>query len=204
MISSEDISSADITELLAAVRRGEDGAMDQLFPRVYEQIQAMAHRELRHGRPGDTLDTTALVHEAYLKLVDQSQAQWKDRTHFLSVAALAMRHILVDYARRRSAKKRGGGEHHRLRLDMEDEVGVEAQAFEVLMIDQALEALSAVSPRLGKLVELRFFGGLTVEETAEVMETSERTVKRDWRKARAFLFRKLDSPVDFPVDPPEA
>ncbi len=163
--------------------------MDQLFPLVYQEMRGMARQRLRRRRPGQTLDTTALVHEAYLKLIDQTQAQWGDRSHFLSVASIAMRHILVDYARRRMAQKRGG-EDQQVVLD-ERHLGVSARAEEILAIDQALSSLAELSERLSRLVELRFFGGLSVAETAEVLGTSERTVKRDWRKARAYLFRAL-------------
>ncbi len=163
--------------------------MDHLFPLVYQEMRGMARQRLRMRRPGQTLDTTALVHEAYLKLIDQTQAQWSDRSHFLSVASIAMRHILVDYARRRTAQKRGG-EDQQVVLDERD-LGVSARAEEILAIDQALSSLAELSERLSRLVELRFFGGLSVAETAQVLDVSERTVKRDWRKARAYLFREL-------------
>ncbi len=178
----------EITQMLAAIRQGETGALDRLLPLVYRELHLLAHRQL--NRVGHhTLSTTALVHEAYLKLVDQTQAQWRDRTHFMAVSAVAMRHILVDYARRRGAKKRGG-DAKQVVLD-ELKIGVDERASDILALDQALDSLTGLDPRLGRLVELRFFGGLTVEETAEVMEISERTVKRDWRKARAFLHRQL-------------
>ncbi len=163
--------------------------MDRLVALIYDELHAMAHRELDRWRPGQTLNTTGLIHETYLKLVDQPQAGWQDRTHFLSVAAVAMRHIVVDYARRRGAKKRAGGAHP-IRLD-ESQVGVEVRIDEIIAVDEALTALAAANERLSKVVELRFFGGLTVEETAEVLGVSERTVKREWRKARAFLYRVL-------------
>lgn len=168
--------------------------MHRLVSLVYDELHAMARRELRRRRPGQTLTTTALVHEAYVKLVDHAGAGFQDRSHFLSVAALAMRHVLVDAARRHAAKKRGGDE---LRITFDelrpgrDEPEAEARAVEILAIDRALTALAALNDRLSKLVELRFFAGLTEEETAEVMGTSERTVRRDWRKARAFLFLAL-------------
>jgi RNA polymerase sigma factor (TIGR02999 family) len=184
----------EISQVLAACRRDEPGAVDRLFPLVYDALHAMAHRQL--GRqPDQVLNTTALLHEAYLKLVDQSSAEWQDRNHFLSVAAVAMRHILVDHARRRAARKRGGDK--RL-VPAEDELLVDhaglritTRAEEILAIHEALGALAELSERLVRLVELRFFGGLTVEETGQVMDLSERTVKRDWRKARAFLYRAL-------------
>lgn len=160
---------------------------------VYDELRAMARIQLRHRRPGQTITTTALVHEAYLKLVDHQGTTWEDRSHFLSVAALAMRHILVDSARRRMAKKRGG-EDVRIALDelrLGGESDAEARVVEVLAVDRALTSLAALNERLSQLVELRFFAGLTEEETAEAMGTSERTVRRDWRKARAFLFQAL-------------
>ncbi|MCP3962226.1 MAG: sigma-70 family RNA polymerase sigma factor [bacterium] len=184
----------DITQLLVAVRDGETSAMDRLFPLVYDELRGMARQRLRRGGPEQTLNTTALVHEAYLKLVDQTRAQWNDRGHFLAVASVAMRHILVDYARRKTAQKRGGEEQPEV-LE-ENQLGVVARAEEILAIDQALGSLAELNERLSKLVELRFFGGLSVAETAHVLDVSERTVKRDWRKARAYLYRALQEPRD--------
>jgi RNA polymerase sigma factor (TIGR02999 family) len=187
-------STGEITGLLAAARQGDGDAASRLMTLVYDELRAMARRQLRGRRPGQTLTTTALVHEVYLKLVDQVGVAWQDRSHFFSVAALAMRHILVDSARRRVAKKRGGEE---IRVTLDElrlsggEPDAEARAVEVLAIDRALTSLSALNERLSQLVELRFFAGLTEEETAEAMGTSERTVRRDWRKARAFLFQAL-------------
>ena len=187
-------STGEITSLLAAARQGDGSATHRLMTLVYDELRAMARRQLRHRRPGQTITTTALVHEAYLKLVDQNGVPWQDRSHFFSVAALAMRHILVDSARRRVAKKRGG-EDIRVVLDefrvSGDEPDPEARAVEVLAVDRALTSLAALDERLSRLVELRFFAGMTEEETAQVMGTSERTVRRDWRKARAFLFQAL-------------
>jgi len=186
-------ASGEITGLLAAARQGDGSATQRLMALVYDELRAMARRQLRRRRPGQTVTTTALVHEAYLKLVDHEGVTWQDRSHFFSVAALAMRHILVDSARRRVAKKRGG-EDVRITLDelrLGGEPDAEARAVEVLAVDRALEALAALNERLSQLVELRFFAGLTEEETAQVMGTSERTVRRDWRKARAFLFQAL-------------
>lgn len=184
----------EITGLLAAVQRGEGDAMERLMALVYQELHTMARRQLRYRRPGQTLTTTALVHEAYLKLVDHPGATWQDRAHFLSVAAIAMRQILVDSARRRVAKKRGG-EGLRIPFDElrqgKDEPSAEARAVEVLALDRALTSLATLNERLSQLVELRFFAGLNEEETAQVMGTSERTVRRDWRKARAFLFQAL-------------
>lgn len=186
--------TGEITGLLAAARQGDGHATQRLITLVYDELRAMARRQLRHWRHGQTITTTALVHEAYLRLVDTRSTTWDDRSHFFSVAALAMRHILVDAARRRVAKKRGG-EEVRITFD-ELRLGggkrdAEARAVEVLAVDRALTSLSALDGRLSQLVELRFFAGLTEEETAEVMGTSERTVRRDWRKARSFLFQAL-------------
>ena len=184
----------EVTQLLAAVRQGDGSAMDRLMTLVYDELRAVARRQLRRWRPGQTLDTTALVHEGYLRLVDQAGASWQDRAHFLSVAGVAMRHILVDAARRRVAKKRGG-EGPRISLDElgPDRGGTDAsrQAVEILDLDEALTSLAARNERLSRLVELRFFAGLTEEETARTLGISERTVRRDWLKARAFLFHTL-------------
>ncbi len=182
------LETAEITHLLSALGRGERTALDRLMPLVYDGLHDIAHRQLRR-RPGMSLNTTALLHEAYLKLADYEHAALRDRNHFMAVAAVTMRNILVDYVRKRTAQKRGGDEEALL-LDERD-VGIAAKGEEILAIHEALESLSALNPRLVTLVELRFFGGLTVEEAAEVMGTSPRTVKRDWRKAKAFLHQTL-------------
>lgn len=191
---SGSTAPGEITGLLAAVRQGDREAMDRLMALVYDELRTMARRQLRRRHPGQTLTTTALVHEAYLKLVDHPGATWQDRAHFLKVAAVTMRNILVDAARRRVAKKRGG-EGIRISVDEvppgKGEPSIEARAVEVLALDRALTSLAGLNERLSRLVELRFFAGLNEEETAEVMGTSERTVRRDWRKARAFLFQAL-------------
>lgn len=188
-------SPGEITRLLAAARQGDGSATHRLVALIYDELRAMARRQLRQRRPGQTIDTTALVHEVYLRLVIHEDVPWKDRAHFLSVASLAMRQILVDAARRRVAKKRGGEDVRipleELRIGTDDEPDAETRALEVLAVDRALTSLAALNERLSKLVELRFFAGLTEEETAEVMGTSERTVRRDWRKARAYLFQAL-------------
>ena len=187
--------TGEITQLLAAAREGDGAAFDRLVALVYRELRVIARRQLRRRRPGQTLTTTALVHEAYLRLADH--AGWHDRAHFLAVAALAMRHVLVDAARRRAAKKRGGDEV-RITFDAlapgAEEPGADARAVEILAVDRALTALAALNERLSRLVELRFFAGLTEEEVAQVMGTSERTVRRDWRKARAYLFQALGGP----------
>ncbi|HEX4961633.1 MAG TPA: ECF-type sigma factor [Thermoanaerobaculia bacterium] len=184
----------EVTQLLAAVRQGDGSAMDRLVTLVYDELRAVARRQLRRWLPGQTLDTTALVHEAYFRLVDQAGASWQDRAHFLSVAGMAMRHILVDAARRRAAKKRGGED---LRISLDElrpgsgQPDASRLAVEILDLDEALTSLAARNERLSRLVELRFFAGLTEEETARTLGISERTVRRDWLKARAFLFHTL-------------
>ncbi|MEM1041101.1 MAG: sigma-70 family RNA polymerase sigma factor [Bacteroidota bacterium] len=179
----------EVTRLLETLRNGDRGAIDELFPLVYRELHALAHRQLGHRRPGQTMNSTALVHEAYLKLVGQSEGRWQDRQHFFAVAATAMRHIIVDYARHRRALKRGGNARPTL-LD-EERVAVEDKADEILALDEALVHLSALDERLARTVELRFFAGLSIEEVAEVLDLSARTVKRDWRKARAFLYQMI-------------
>ena len=174
----------------------------ELTPELYQELRAAARRQLRRLRPGQTLNTTALVHEAYLKVADRGASEWQDRNHFISAAAVTMRHILVDYARRRMSKKHGG-DHVRVTLGNPD-IHTDNKTVEVLAVNEALTALSVRSPRLGQMVELRYFGGLSVEETAGVLKTSERTVKRDWRKAKAVLFHMLNGqrpePMELPVD----
>lgn len=179
----------DITERLQVIRAGDREALNQLIPLVYERLHAMAHARLGGRRPDGTLDTTALVHEAYLRLVDQSRAEWKDRAHFFAVAATAMRQIVVDRARRRGADKRGAGVRPAI-VDNETP-GVDARIEEILAVDEALKALGGLSERLVKMVELRFFAGLSIEETADVLGLDPRTVNRDWRVARALLYRAL-------------
>ena len=151
----------------------------------------MARRQLRAQGRGGTLQTTALVHEAYLKLVDQSRAEWKDRAHFLAVASIAMRHILVDRAKARLALKRGG-DFRRITLDEQD-IGIDDQPDALVQLDEALERLGVVEPRLVRVVECRFFGGLTEDEIAEALGLTVRTVQRDWAKARMMLRRALES-----------
>ena len=180
-----------ITELLTRARgAGWDGeAMDRLMPLVYDELRAIAHRQLRGERAYHTLSTTALVHEAYLRLVDQQRADWQDRVHFFAVAARVMRRVLVDYARRRVAKKREGV-GKAIPLD-EALLVAESQADMLLDLDEALTRLAAQDPRLARVVELRFFAGLTEAETAEALALSERTVRYDWIKAKGWLYRDL-------------
>jgi RNA polymerase sigma factor (TIGR02999 family) len=179
----------DITALLAAFRDGDRAALDQVFPLVYTELHQRAHRQLAGHRPGDTLTTTALVHEAYLKLTDSAHQTYNDRIHFFAVASRAMRQILVDYARRHVAAKRGGGRAP-VAIDPEA-VADPGRAGELVALDAALADLERLDERLARVVELRYFGGLSVEETGDVLGVSPRTIKRDWRKARAFLYRSL-------------
>jgi len=166
-------------------------SVDEVVELTYQELRAIAHRRLVARGRGGTLSTTALVHEAYLKLVDQSQSGWKDRAHFFALASLAMRHVLVDRARERQALKRGG-EHRQVTLN-DDVTSVEEQADVLLQIDEALERLAAFEPRLAQVVECRFFGGLTEADTAEALGVTIRTVQRDWVKARVLLRRALES-----------
>jgi len=179
----------EITRLLVSISEGDRDALNRLFPIVYAELRARAHHQLRHMRPGDTLQPTALVHEAYVKLLGAARPKWHDRRHFFAVASRAMRQITVDYARSQAAQKRGGVTPA-LSLD-EERLPVAARAHDLVQLDLALTELESFSERPARVVELRFFGGLSVEETATVMEVSERTIKREWQKARAFLFDAL-------------
>lgn len=190
------MSTERITGLLVALSQGRSEALNALLPIVYDELRRIAERQLRGSNRDQTLDTTGLVHEAYMRLADQTHPAWKDRRHFYSVAAIAMRQIVVDEARKRRAAKRGGGVRP-VPLDDADRP-IESQAEEILAIDQALEELGRVSDRLARVVELRFFAGLSVEETADQIGVDPRTVKRDWQKARAFLMRALSEEAGAP------
>lgn len=181
---------ADVTQLLAAWSRGEDGAFEALVPLVYDDLHKRAHHHLRRERPGHTLQTTGLVHEAYLKLVHQDRADWKTRGQFLGVASQVMRRILVDAARERLAAKRGGGE---VAITLDDSIAADGgtPAVDILALNDALERLAAMDPRQARIVELRYFAGLNVEDTAAALDLSTGTVKREWSSARAWLFKQL-------------
>jgi len=188
-------SGTDTTQLLRDWSAGDDGAFAAVFPRVYEELKSIAHHRLRRHRPGDTLNTTVLVHEAYLKLVNVGEKRATDRPYFLAVASRAMRHILVDHARARSTQKRGGG-HRPVSLD-DVQVGVSAQASEDLItLNDALERLSGLDPRLGRVVEYRYFGQMEYEEIAQATGLSVPTVKRDWARARAWLYEFMTDELD--------
>ncbi|MEZ5289137.1 MAG: sigma-70 family RNA polymerase sigma factor [Vicinamibacterales bacterium] len=180
---------ADITDLLQRWQDGNADAFDELVPRVYDELRALAARLLRNERPGHLLDTGALVHEAYLRLVDQTRMSWSGRAHFFGAAATAMRRILVDQARRRLADKRGAGAIHE-DIDVAVTLSVEPN-LDVLAVHEALSALADFDHELSRLVELRYFAGLTLDETANVMQVSPQTISRDWTVARAWLSRRL-------------
>jgi RNA polymerase sigma factor (TIGR02999 family) len=185
-------SSKPGTELLVSLRNCNRAALDELLPLVYEELRAMAHGKLRHERSGHTLGTTALVHEAYLKLVRLERLPWQSRAHFLAIAGQAMRNILVDYARRRKGLKRGGGAPV-VPLEEAEDLAV-GDADRILTLHDALERLGALNPRHPRVVECRFFGRMTIEETATALEVSPATVKRDWRLVQAWLRRELGEP----------
>jgi RNA polymerase sigma factor (TIGR02999 family) len=180
---------SEVSQLLRAWSNGDKTAFDKLMPLVYGELRQMAKRYMERQAPGHTLQTTALIHEAYLRLVDQSEVQWQNRAHFFGVAATAMRHILVDHARTRQATKRGGAAQQ-VTLDEAAAVSVE-RAAELVALDDALESLAAFDQRKSQVVEMKYFGGLTVEETAEALQVSPETVARDWRLARTWLLREL-------------
>ena len=181
--------SPDITALLEDLAGGNRTVVDALLPHVYEELRALARRHLRRERAGHTLNTTALVHEAYLKLVRQDHVDWQNRAHFYGVAALAMRRLLINYAKQRRAEKRGGGDP--LATFEEGSVAREARSEEVIALDEALTRLAAFNERQSQVVTMSFFGGLTHEEIAAVLDVSVPTVRRDWRIARAWLTREL-------------
>jgi len=182
-------SSSEVTSLLRAWGRGDEDALQKLMPLVYDQLHAAARRYMAGERVGHTLQTTALIHETYLRLVNIRQVEWKDRAHFLAVCAQLMRRILIDFARSRSYQKRGGAAPH-INFDEKLIVGVEPD-FNLVALDDALNRLAQVDERKSKVVELRFFGGLDIKETAEVMQVSPDTVMRDWKLAKVWLLREL-------------
>ena len=185
-----DSASHDITGLLLAWRAGDRAALEALIPLVYEELRQIAHRQLA-GERHQTLQTIDLVREAYVRLVDASRVRWQNRAHFLAVAARSMRRILVDAARTRGAQKRGGDQSG---VELEpDLVAALAPGIDVIALDEALSELAEADPRRGQVVELRYFGGLTVEETAQVLDVAPETVMRDWKVARAWLHGRLTS-----------
>jgi RNA polymerase sigma factor (TIGR02999 family) len=182
--------TGEVTHLLRAYGQGDRGAFDRLLPMVYDDLRRIARGRLgRGGKPDQVLDTTALVHESYLKMVDQNGADYQDRSHFLAVAARAMRQVVVDFARRRGAAKRGGGGIQTTL--QEGHIQIDGQAEQLLALDQALTRLGSRSPRLAQVVECRFFAGLSEEETAAALGVSLRTAQREWMRARAWLQEEL-------------
>ena len=183
-------SPGAVTHLLRAWGNGDAGALEELTPLVEAELRRLARAYMARERRGHTLQTTALVNEAFLRLTDARQIRWQDRAHFLGISARLMRRVLVDHARARGSRKRGGGAE-RVTLDERLATAPELE-LDVVALDRALEALAAVDPRQSRVIELRFFGGLSVEETAEVLHVSPDTVKRDWRLAKLWLLRELE------------
>ncbi len=179
----------EVTQLLGEWRGGNEDALEKLFPLVQPELHRLAHHYMSRERAGHTLQTTAILNEAYLRLVDNTQPLWQNRTHFVAAAAQLMRRIMVDHARERRSLKRGGGA---LKVTLDEAALVtEARSEELLALDEALERLTVQDPRKSQIVELRYFGGLTVEETAEFLKLSPRTVEREWTMAKAWLYRAL-------------
>jgi RNA polymerase sigma-70 factor (ECF subfamily) len=183
------LSPDNLTDLLREWRDGDKAALDKLTPLVYDELRRIAHRYVRRERNGHTLQTTALVNEAYMRLAGERKIEWENRAHFFAVTAQVMRHILTDYARRRRYAKRGG-EADQVPL-AEAYVMSQERAAELVILDEALAELAKLDPRKSRVVELRYFGGLSLEETAEVLKVSLMTVRRDWRAAKAWLFRSM-------------
>ena len=184
----------EVTQLLIDWSNGRQDAVEPLFPLVYEELRRLAHRYMRRERPGHTLQTTAVVHEAYLRLIDQNHVQWQNRAHFFAIAARLMRRILITHAQSHAYAKRGGGA---LKVSL-DEVAVlsPARAGELIALDDALKSLAVIDVRRSQVVELRFFGGLSNEEIAEVLKISPNTVMRDWKVAKAWLYREMSKEQD--------
>jgi RNA polymerase sigma-70 factor (ECF subfamily) len=180
-------ADGDISKLLRAWSGGDQAALERLTPIVYDELHRLARRYMKRERPGHSLQTTALVNEAYMRLVDYERMQWQDRAHFFAVSAQLMRRILVDYARRHNLKRGGGVQH----VSLEETVAVGGQHVDLVPLDDAMNALARIDPRKVQVVEMRFFGGLSVEETAEVLKVSPVTVKREWRAAKVWLYREL-------------
>jgi len=183
----------DVTALLESWSNGDPDALQRLMPLVYDELHRLARNYLRRERPDHTLQSTALVHEAYMRMVNQKTVHWQNRAHFFGVAAQSIRHILVDHARSYQTTKRGSGGH---KLSLDEAIALtEARDIDLIALDDALNGLSAVDPQQGRIVELRFFGGLSIEETADVLKISPATVKRDWVMAKAWLYQNLSGAV---------
>lgn len=187
------ISPQEVTQLLADWGRGDKSAFDKLFPLVHEELRRIAQRQMSHERPGHTLQATALVNEAYLKLAGNEGFEWRDRAHFYAVCAQVMRHVLIDHARAHARDKRGGGA---VQVSLNDAIALsEQRAEELVALDEALRSLEHLDPQKGRIVEMRYFGGLSIEETAEVLDISPRTVRREWRRSKAWLYRMISEGV---------
>lgn len=180
---------ANITTLLIDASSGNEQAFDRLFPLIYDQLRSLAASQLAGERSDHTLQKTALVHEVYIKLIDQTRIKWRDRTHFYAIAARAMRQILVDYARKKTAQKRGGKQQH-ITLD-EETLDMDNHAEELLELNDLIDRLAEFDERKSKVVEMRFFAGMTIREIAELLDVSTRTVDRDWLKARGWIYQEL-------------
>jgi len=187
-VTSDSSPPRDITELLLAWNGGDEDALEELVPKVYAELHRIAEHAFRSERRGHTLQSTVLVHETYLRLIDQNRVEWKNRAHFYGIASRLMRRILVDHARARGAAKRGYG--RRIELD-EALLALDARNIDLIDLDGALDRLADLDPRQAQIVELRFFGGLTIEETSHITELSPATVKREWSVARAWLHAEL-------------
>lgn len=184
------MAQSQVTQLLVRLKKGESGIFDKLYPLIYQELRQIAYAQMGRELNDHTLSKTELVHEAYLKMIDQSQIDFTDRSHFLAIASRCMRQILIDYARKKHAQKRGGANRD---LTYIDELfnGQKRKAQELIDIDDALHKLESLSKRLSKVVEMRFFGEMTIQETAEALDISQSTVKRDWMKARGWLYKEL-------------
>jgi len=184
-------SNEGITELLIDWSQGDQAALEKLMPLVYNELRRLASNYLRRERAGHTLQPTALVNEAYLKLIDQRNAKWQNRAHFFGISAQLMRRIVVDHARQHQAVKRGGSNQQRLSITSAEQFAKQPEV-DLLALNEALDELARIDPQQGRIVELKFFGGLSIDETAEVLGVSHATVERDWKMARAWLRRQLE------------
>ena len=186
-------SPQEVTQLLADWGKGDHSALDKLFPLVHLELRRIAQRQMSHERPGHTLQATALVNEAYLKLAGQQGFDWQNRAHFFAVCAQVMRHILIDHARAHARDKRGGGA---IQVSLNEALIAEDQAAHIIALNEALSVLERLDPQKGKLVELRYFGGLSIEEAAELLNVSPRTVRREWQRAKAWLYRMMTEGIE--------
>jgi len=188
------LSSQEVTQLLADWGKGDRSALDKLFPLVHSELRRIAQRQMSQERPGHTLQATALVNEAYMKLAGQQGFDWQNRAHFFAVCAQVMRHILIDHARAHAREKRGGGA---VKVSLNDALVVaDDQASHFIALDEALRVLERLDPQKGKIIELRYFGGLSIEEAAEVLNVSPRTVRREWQRAKAWLYRMMTEGIE--------